>query len=452
MGKGNWSGRGSWGGGGGSSNDGYNPLVASAITAIKEQLREQGGQGKVWIDEWNVLYKNELGSLREFLSSRPDKFRVIPGAGNAFTVALATGEQVQKNTSKASNSNAKALLALPASGGYDPVVAECIKEIKQQLFAQGGSGKVWVESWNQRFGHLGSLRQFIESRPDKFSIHSGKGATFTVALATGPTTAKGKWSGQGSWGGGGGSSNEGYNPLVASAITAIKEQLREQGGQGKVWIDEWNVLYKNELGSLREFLSSRPDKFRVIPGAGNAFTVALATGEQVQKNTSKASNSNAKALLALPASGGYDPVVAECIKEIKQQLFAQGGSGKVWVESWNQRFGHLGSLRQFIESRPDKFSIHSGKGKEFSVSLAGAPGKKRDASALNSENSAAKRAKTTSGNPMVAEAITEIKGQLRQLGGSGKVWVEQWNQRFGDLGTLRDFMENRPDKFKVVPG
>jgi len=63
-----------------------------------------------------------------------------------------------------------------------------------------------------------------------------------------------------------------------------------------------------------------------------------------------------------------DTPAAEAIFEIEQQLFAPGSEGFVWVNKWNERFlKRLGTLREFLESRPDKFSVIAGKGKGFRV-------------------------------------------------------------------------------------
>jgi len=59
------------------------------------------------------------------------------------------------------------------------------------------------------------------------------------------------------------------------------------------------------------------------------------------------------------------------IKEIKQQLNAPGNSGYVWISNWNKVYAsYLGTLRTFIESRPDHFVVIPGYGKGYRVSLA----------------------------------------------------------------------------------
>eukprot|EP00930_Biecheleria_cincta_P014170 TRINITY_DN1229_c0_g1_i2.p1 TRINITY_DN1229_c0_g1~~TRINITY_DN1229_c0_g1_i2.p1 ORF type:complete len:925 (+),score=142.08 TRINITY_DN1229_c0_g1_i2:65-2776(+) len=61
-----------------------------------------------------------------------------------------------------------------------------VHEIKEQLEQQGGTGNVWVEDWNDRFGaELGPLRDFIESCAEFTIIPAPQGRKFVVQLAEG---------------------------------------------------------------------------------------------------------------------------------------------------------------------------------------------------------------------------------------------------------------------------
>eukprot|EP00933_Yihiella_yeosuensis_P080599 TRINITY_DN94052_c0_g1_i1.p1 TRINITY_DN94052_c0_g1~~TRINITY_DN94052_c0_g1_i1.p1 ORF type:complete len:425 (-),score=74.86 TRINITY_DN94052_c0_g1_i1:337-1611(-) len=63
------------------------------------------------------------------------------------------------------------------------------------------------------------------------------------------------------------------------------------------------------------------------------------------------------------------------------------------------------------------------------------------------------KAKAVSSKKLENEAIAQIKAQLADDERQGYVWVEEWNERFlPHLGTLRTFLESRPDKFVVTPG
>jgi hypothetical protein len=247
-------------GGKGKGKDGYNSAEAQAIREIKEQLRDPSCEGKVWIQQWGPRFQAELGQLRDFLESRPDKFTVIPGEGKKYTVALATNSGVA------------------GGGGASGTPDEAIQEITQLLQQQGGSGKVWIQNWGRRFEETcGSMRDFLESQPDKFSVIPGDGRKFEVTLLKGqrkrpaagslvqPTPKKkAKSVGKGT----------GHDPLIGEAIRTIKEQL--SSGTNRVWVPGWGQRFQAQLGSLRDFLESRPDKFTVIPGDGNKFTVEMA--------------------------------------------------------------------------------------------------------------------------------------------------------------------------------
>lgn len=70
-------------------------------------------------------------------------------------------------------------------GNAEDLAWWAIEEINQQLGTPGNNGYVWITSWNQTYGRqLGSLRTFLESRPDQFTVKPGKGKGFRVASAS----------------------------------------------------------------------------------------------------------------------------------------------------------------------------------------------------------------------------------------------------------------------------
>merc|ERR1712217_786917 len=55
------------------------------------------------------------------------------------------------------------------------LAASLIGEILEQLHTPGNKGFVWVDRWNERYSrHFGTLRNFLESRPDKFTVIPSK--------------------------------------------------------------------------------------------------------------------------------------------------------------------------------------------------------------------------------------------------------------------------------------
>jgi hypothetical protein len=59
------------------------------------------------------------------------------------------------------------------------------------------------------------------------------------------------------------------------------------------------------------------------------------------------------------------------IEEISQQLSAPGNEGYIWITNWNETYApFLGSLKAFLASRPDQFTIIPGKGRNFRVETA----------------------------------------------------------------------------------
>jgi len=208
--------------------------------------------------------------------------------------------------------------------------------------------------------------------------------------AAAPARATGWQGGRAGGKGGGGTS---WDPTVAAAIREIREQLQAQGGEGKVWVEQWGRRFQESLGTFRDFLESRPDKFTVIPGQGNRFTVALAAGgaggaiaPAKRKASPWAQPQPAKKIKATPAlpmaakieskeelfeeEAVEEDLEAEAVKEITKQLEKPGNTGNVWVRNWPRRYApSLGPLRDFLDSQPDKFLVIPGEGRRFTVEL-----------------------------------------------------------------------------------
>jgi len=55
----------------------------------------------------------------------------------------------------------------------------------------------------------------------------------------------------------------------------ITRQLNDPQNTGNVWIRSWNWEYKESLGTLREYLESRPDLFTITPVNEKKYTVSL---------------------------------------------------------------------------------------------------------------------------------------------------------------------------------
>lgn len=74
-----------------------------------------------------------------------------------------------------------------------------IEEINRQLGTPGHNGYVWLAHWKETYApHLGTLRTFLESRPDKFTVIPGNGRSFRVASAL-PVKASSYASRKSSW-------------------------------------------------------------------------------------------------------------------------------------------------------------------------------------------------------------------------------------------------------------
>ncbi|CAE8634643.1 unnamed protein product [Polarella glacialis] len=71
-----------------------------------------------------------------------------------------------------------------------------------------------------------------------------------------------------------GRQSEGDSLAAWSAIQEIEEQLDHPENTGFIWIDHWNERFLPQLGTLRGFLESRPDRFAVTRTSGKGYRVA----------------------------------------------------------------------------------------------------------------------------------------------------------------------------------
>jgi len=290
------------------------------------------------------------------MECRPEKFYVIPEGGKSYSVALAS------SMGQGGGPGHKGRGRPPPDTSWNSPVVEVIRDVKEQLYAQGGCGIVWIDDWWARYSFLGATpREFLESRPDKFIVIPGAGKQYTVALAS-----QGKLKG-----------SKSKQPLVGKGVGAhkadktLEEQARDEAVkqlakagnvEGRVWISNWNRKFKDTLGSLREFLEG-DDHFIVTPGEGSKYTVELVDTPP----DSDASDFGAKAK-KIDASDRTleEQATQEAIRQLKR---ASNTEGRVWIGNWNRKFkDSLGTLREFLEES-DRFVVTPGEGTRYTVAL-----------------------------------------------------------------------------------
>jgi len=232
-------------------------LRQSAINDVRRQLDEQGGKGAVWVDNWKEWYQRELGPIRQFIESLPE-FTVVPEGDRKYHVVLTS--HIRKGGGAPSGE--RGFRSGPQGMGFgwgkgggfwSKTTADAIKEIKAQLIDQGGTGKVWVDDWGRRFQpELGTLRQFLEARYDKFQINPGKGASFTVSLVGYyPDEGHSYGSYSGSWGKGSTSKGQysGYKGEYKPTWQLKEPTETYTGGgskYGKRWVPKDNASQADE--------------------------------------------------------------------------------------------------------------------------------------------------------------------------------------------------------------
>lgn len=177
-----------------------------------------------------------------------------------------------------SDSSPRAEEARDAQQEAHKILAErAMAEINRRLRSPNSDGKVRIPTWNERYGGcLGSMRKFLESHPDVYTVLPEKEGKFRVYLAhaavqarcdhptgaaEGVVTPASRWV---------------LDDAVESASAELRAQLDEGGAPGVVRINDWNVRYLRRLGTLRAFLERHPDKFVVVPVGGKSFRVAVA--------------------------------------------------------------------------------------------------------------------------------------------------------------------------------
>jgi len=138
-----------------------------ATAEIMQQLVEQGGHGKIWFPQWNQKYRDLLGSLFDFLAAQPDKFTIrAQKDSRRFTVTVA--DPVAQTVLSATR---KCLEKL------------AVRAVMKQVTAKGEFGVVDMPDWKDTYAaHLGTLRSFLEGRPE-FVVIPKRGNNFSLALA-----------------------------------------------------------------------------------------------------------------------------------------------------------------------------------------------------------------------------------------------------------------------------
>jgi len=138
------------------------------------------------------------------------------------------------------------------------------------------------------------------------------------------------------------------------ATAEIMQQLVEQGGHGKIWFPQWNQKYRDLLGSLFDFLAAQPDKFTIrAQKDSRRFTVTVA--DPVAQTVLSATR---KCLEKL------------AVRAVMKQVTAKGEFGVVDMPDWKDTYAaHLGTLRSFLEGRPE-FVVIPKRGNKFSLALA----------------------------------------------------------------------------------
>lgn len=239
---------------------------------------------------WWGIHKTYWMSISELCDNQDEIVWYRSGAGFRAKAAFVWCRQraARQNGSRSQGQGAELEVRRGTSASHDSIGEEAsagswpqaskeaaIKEIEDQLNHPEHDGSVRIPRWNQRFRHsLGTLRQFLESCPERFVVIPGEGRKYSVAAPTASSDANGTGSLSSEWNIAA-SGHASQHRCEASAVQELERQLSQPRSQGFVWVNNWNQRYLRHLGTLRGFLESRPDKFKVIPQSGKSYRVAL---------------------------------------------------------------------------------------------------------------------------------------------------------------------------------
>eukprot|EP00413_Alexandrium_margalefii_P005005 CAMPEP_0204512438 /NCGR_PEP_ID=MMETSP0661-20131031/958_1 /ASSEMBLY_ACC=CAM_ASM_000606 /TAXON_ID=109239 /ORGANISM="Alexandrium margalefi, Strain AMGDE01CS-322" /LENGTH=239 /DNA_ID=CAMNT_0051517557 /DNA_START=78 /DNA_END=797 /DNA_ORIENTATION=- len=237
--------------------------------------------------------------MRQFLESCPDRFVVIPGEGNEYSVALAPGarqagaggagcgrslpeppRQVPTKLPQPLAPPVVSAVAPPASAAAPvppvavapvPPAANAIEPASQQprpraqVQWQGSNG---ARRWQPKVAPSSSpAAPTSESEPTSAPAALPKAPPrreWVPVPAKVPLPAKAPVAERPRW-----------EDLAEEAVHRIEEQLNVPKSGGFVWIQNWNQRYLRHLGTLRGFMESRLERFKVIPLSGKGYRVEL---------------------------------------------------------------------------------------------------------------------------------------------------------------------------------
>merc|ERR1712151_1214506 len=114
------------------------------------------------IPDWTARFGHLNATCRGFLEAHPDRFTVIPGDDDSFTVDLAAGFWMKEAGDSLDIER----------GSEDEALCEILGQLADP---KNTKSKVWIGDWTSRFGHLApTSRIFMEKRPDRFIVKPGK--------------------------------------------------------------------------------------------------------------------------------------------------------------------------------------------------------------------------------------------------------------------------------------
>jgi len=100
-------------------------------------------------------------------------------------------EWAEESGTKKSGHDGKTSEAGNATGSVGMLEAEALMEIEEQLRTPLNRGYVWIPRWNAHFFQkLGPLRNFLERRPEQFTVTPGRDRRYTVSLVNGTKAAQ----------------------------------------------------------------------------------------------------------------------------------------------------------------------------------------------------------------------------------------------------------------------
>lgn len=126
-----------------------------------------------------------VSNLAALLAAKPEAEEPVAPSPTESTAASSDGSESREETPRKEVGKPKLLLQKAEdeakAGQADGLEQQAVRLVQAQLCQPGRKGFVWIDNWHDHFQkQLGSLRTFLEGKPDLFVVKPGRGRSYRV--------------------------------------------------------------------------------------------------------------------------------------------------------------------------------------------------------------------------------------------------------------------------------